>query len=149
MILEIEISAQADIDLRNIYEYIAFELQSPENAGGQLDRLEKSIMRLNQMLERFREYEKEPWHSRGLHIIPVDNFCVLYIPDKEKAVVTIPRRRDFENTNYDDIKREYSIWACMNTVQISMNQVHLTNDTVVPLMRVFEFNDSKALIYVC
>lgn len=40
MIFEVEISDQADIDLRNIYEYIAFELQSPENAGGQLDRLE-------------------------------------------------------------------------------------------------------------
>lgn len=91
MIFEIEISDQADADLRNIYEYIAFELQSPENAGGQLDRLEESIMSLDQMPERFREYENEPWHSRGLHIMPVDNYCVLYIPDAENAVVTIIR----------------------------------------------------------
>lgn len=41
------------------------------------------------MPERFRKYEKEPWHSRGLHIIPVDNYCVLYIPDMEKAVVSV------------------------------------------------------------
>lgn len=72
-------------------KYIAFELQSPENANGQLDRLEKSIMRLDQMPERFRVYEKEPWHIRGLHIMPVDNYCVLYIPDMEKALVTIIR----------------------------------------------------------
>lgn len=91
MIFKIEISDQADNDLRNIYEYIAFELQSPENASGQLDRLEKCIMGLDQMPERFREYEKEPWHSRGLHIMPVDNYCVLYIPDMEKALVTIIR----------------------------------------------------------
>ena len=91
MIFEIEISDQADNDLRNIYEYIAFELQSSENANGQLDRLEKGIMSLNQMPERFREYEKEPWHTRGLHIMPVDNYCVLYIPDLDKAVVTIIR----------------------------------------------------------
>lgn len=91
MIFEIEISDQADADLRNIYEYIAFELQSPENAGGQLDRLEERIMSLDQMPERFREYENEPWHSRGLHIMPVDNYCVLYIPDAENAVVTIIR----------------------------------------------------------
>lgn len=91
MIFTIEISDQADNDLRNIYEYIAFELQSPENASGQLDRLEESILGLDQMPERFREYEKEPWHSRGLRIMPVDNYCVLYIPDKEKAVVTIIR----------------------------------------------------------
>lgn len=91
MIFEIEVSDQADIDLRNIYEYIASELQSPENASGQIDRLEKSIMGLDQMPERFREYEKEPWHSRGLHIMPVDNYCVLYIPNMKKVMVTIIR----------------------------------------------------------
>lgn len=91
MIFAIEISDQADNDLRNIYEYIAFELQSPENASGQLDRLEKNILSLAQLPERFRAYDKEPWHSRGLRIMPVDNYCVLYIPDKEKAVVTIIR----------------------------------------------------------
>lgn len=91
MIYEIEISVQADSDLRNIYEYIAFELQSPENAVGQLDRLEESILGLNQMPERFREYENEPWHSRGLRIMPVNNYCVLYIPDAENIVVTIIR----------------------------------------------------------
>ena len=31
----IKITAQADNDIRNIYEYIAYELQSPENASGQ------------------------------------------------------------------------------------------------------------------
>lgn len=91
MIFEIEISDQADADLRSIYEYIAFELQSPENAEGQLDRLEESIMGLEQMPERFREYENEPWHSRGLRIMSVDNYCVFYIPDEENAVVTVIR----------------------------------------------------------
>lgn len=91
MIFEIEISDQAEIDLRSIYEYISFELQSPENARGQLERLEKSIMSLDKMPERFREYESEPWHSRGLRIMPVDHYCVFYIPDREKAIVTIIR----------------------------------------------------------
>lgn len=101
MIFEIKISDQADADLRGIYEYIAYELQSPDNASGQLDRLEESIMSLDQMPERFREYENEPWHSRGLRIMPVDNYCVLYIPNKENAVVTIIRvmygGRDMDN----------------------------------------------------
>ena len=30
MIYEVELSEQADSDLRGIFEYIAFELQSPE-----------------------------------------------------------------------------------------------------------------------
>ena len=43
MIFKVVISAQAEDDLRNIFEYIAFEFLSPENAAKQLARLEKQI----------------------------------------------------------------------------------------------------------
>lgn len=85
----IEITAQAKTDLQGIYEYIALTLLAPENAAGQLDRLEKGIMSLDKMPLRFREYEIEPWKSRGLHIMPVDNFVVLYIPNEEIGIVNI------------------------------------------------------------
>lgn len=91
MIYEVEVSEQADRDLREIFEYIAFELQSPENAIGQLDRLEEQILSLDMMPERYRKYEKEPWKSRELHILPVDNYVILYIPNSDKKVVTILR----------------------------------------------------------
>ena len=101
MIYEVELSEQADSDLRGIFEYIAFELQSPENAIGQLDRLEEQILSLDTMPERYRKYEKEPWKSRGLHVLPVDNYVVLYISDSNKKVVTILRvmyaGRDIDN----------------------------------------------------
>ena len=73
MIYDIVISDQAEIDLRGIFEYIAFELQVPENASGQLDRLEACIMDLDHMPKRYRQYELEPWKSRGLRVAPVDN----------------------------------------------------------------------------
>ncbi len=91
MIFEIEVSEQADADLRGIYEYIAFELQSPDNAIGQSAQLEESIMSLEQMPERFHRYEKEPWKSRGLRMMPVDNYYVLYIPDMKQDKVSIVR----------------------------------------------------------
>ena len=91
MIYGVEVSEQADSDLREIFEYIAFELQSPQNASGQLDRLEEQILSLDTMPERYRKYEKEPWKSRGLRVLPVDNYVVLYIPDSNKKVVTILR----------------------------------------------------------
>ena len=101
MIYEVEVSEQADRDLREIFEYIAFELQSPENAIGQLDRLEEQILNLDTMPERYRKYENEPWKSRGLRVLPVDNYVVLYIPDSNKKVVTILRvmyaGRDIDN----------------------------------------------------
>ena len=91
MIYKIKITDQADVDIRNIYEYIAYELQSPENAASQLNRSEKFIMTLDQMPDRFRLYDREPWKSRGLHIVPVDNYCVLYIVDDTDMTVSIMR----------------------------------------------------------
>ena len=91
MTYTVEISIQADADLRGIFEYIAFTLLSAENAIGQLNRLEDSIMGLNQMPERSREYEKEPWHSRRMRWMPVDNYLVYYIPNKDAGIVTIIR----------------------------------------------------------
>lgn len=88
---EVRLTTEAENDLRGIFEYIAFDLQSPQNAAGQLDRLEKSIMSLDQMPERFRVYEKEPWRSRNLRVMPVDNYLVFYIPDHQAKTVTVLR----------------------------------------------------------
>ena len=63
MIYEVQVSEQADSDLREIFEYIAFELQSPENASRQLDHLEEQILSLDTMPQRYRQYEKEPYNT--------------------------------------------------------------------------------------
>ena len=91
MIYEVITTEQAVTDLRGIYEYIAFELFSPDNAARQFDRIEEHIMKLNEFPEKFKLYEKEPWHSRGLSVMPVDNYLVYYIPNKETGIVTIIR----------------------------------------------------------
>ena len=91
MIFKVEISSQAEEDLRGIFEYIALELLSPESAAGQLDRLEKQILSLNEMPERFPKYGKEPWFSRGLRFSAVDNYIVFYIPDMNTHIVTVLR----------------------------------------------------------
>lgn len=36
-------------------------------------------------------YNKEPWKSRGLHIVPVDNYCVFYIVNNGNMTVSIMR----------------------------------------------------------
>lgn len=40
---DIQISRQADNDLRGIYEYIAYELMEPESGEKQLEHLNKAI----------------------------------------------------------------------------------------------------------
>lgn len=91
MIYEVITTNQADIDLRDIYEHIAFELLSPDNASGQLKRLEEHIIGLEKFPEKFKLYEKEPWRSRGLRVMPVDNYVVFYFIDKAAGIVTVVR----------------------------------------------------------
>lgn len=91
MSYRIHITDQADRDLRSIFEYIAFELGSMVNAEGQLSRLEKEILALDELPERYRRYELEPWYSRGVRRFPVDNYCVFYRPDPMTEEVDILR----------------------------------------------------------
>lgn len=41
---DVTFTEQAENDLRGIFEYIAFDLLSSENAAGQLDRIEEKIL---------------------------------------------------------------------------------------------------------
>lgn len=106
---EIIITLQAKTDLCKIYEYIAFDLQSPQNATNQLDRIEEAILSLEQMPERFNVYDIDIWKNRNLRMMPVDNYLIFYIPDKITGIVTIIRvmygKRDINRQlNQDYIK---------------------------------------------
>lgn len=73
----------------------------PVNVAGQLKRLEEHIIGPEEFPEKFRPYEKEPWNSRGLRVMPVDNYLVFYIPNKDTGIVTVIRvmytGRDVDN----------------------------------------------------
>lgn len=84
-------SRRAFADLDEIYDYIAVELRSAQNAAAQFTRLEENIYALSQMPERYRRYEKEPWHGRGWRVMAIDRFCVFYFPDHDLKVVNITR----------------------------------------------------------
>ena len=91
MTFEVRLSSQAKQDIGDIYDYIAHDLQNPFAAEGLLGRLEKAILSLDEMTERYRAYEKEPWHSRGLRLMPVERYIVYYTPDAESRIVRIVR----------------------------------------------------------
>ena len=91
MIFDVSYSAEARQDLRDIYEYIAYELLVPETAARQAERIMKAARSLEQIPMRYRLYEGEPWHSQGLRVLPVDNYLVFYLPDETNATVSIIR----------------------------------------------------------
>ena len=85
----VRFSGQTEKDLYDIFDYVAIDLQNPIAAEGLLSRLEEAILSLDQMPLRFRLYEKEPWKSRGLRVMPIDHYLVYYIPDPSAATVTV------------------------------------------------------------
>lgn len=91
MTYTVQIAEEAEQDLRGIYTHIAYELRSAQNAVSQLARLEKSIYSLDEMPDRYRRYDKEPWYSRGLRMMPVDHYCVFYVTDHDHSVVNVIR----------------------------------------------------------
>lgn len=70
---DIVYTAQARQDLRDIYEYMSLELLAPENAAGQAQRIMKMIHSLEEMPMCHQLYGEEPWHSRGIRFLPVDD----------------------------------------------------------------------------
>lgn len=107
MSYQVNITDEADRDLRSIFEYIAYDLLSIQNAVGQLSRLQREIQALCDMPERYRRYELEPWYSRGVRRMAVDNYCVFYLPNKEAQTVTVLRVL-YGRSNMDQTVAEYT-----------------------------------------
>lgn len=55
------------------------------------------------------------------------NRAIFYV----SRLISSQKERDFVNTNYNDIKRVFSIWVCMNMDENSMSHVHLTKDDLI------------------
>lgn len=89
---------------------IVFYVRMP-SAGGRKDGLSQIIVNVEAQKDAPKEYN-------------VLNRAIFYV----SRLVSSQKERDFVNTNYDDIKRVFSIWICMNMSQNSMNYVHLTSD---------------------
>ena len=87
----INISEKAEFDIEQTYKYIADILLSPDTAANQIRRIEHMINSLETMPERYPIYPKDPWKSRELRCVPIDNYVIFYIPDKSAKIVTIIR----------------------------------------------------------
>lgn len=76
---------------------------------------------LSQIIINVEAQKDEP---SGYRIL---NRAVFYV----SRLISSQKERDFENSSYDNIKRVYSIWVCMNMDENSMSHVHLTKEDVI------------------
>ena len=84
-------SPQAFLDLTELYEYIRFTLQVPKTAEKQVNRIKHAIRSLETMPMRYTLVNWEPWCSKGIHRVPVDNYTVFYQVDENKTTVIVIR----------------------------------------------------------
>lgn len=87
----IRYSPAAKEDIKNIYSYIALNLQVPDIAKNQVDRIRKEIRSLDFMPTRYSIVDWEPWQSMKMHKLPIDNFVVYYTVNSDTITVTIIR----------------------------------------------------------
>ena len=76
---------------------------------------------LSQIIVNIEAQKDEPTEYKIL------NRAIFYV----SRLISSQKERDFENSSYDDIKRVYSIWVCMNMDESSMSHVHLTKEDLI------------------
>jgi plasmid stabilization system protein ParE len=84
---KVQITDKALADMGEIYNYIAIQLQAPENAIGQYNRIAKAIEELNIFPEKVKLMESEPERTMGLRQLVIDNYSAFYVIKDMKVIV--------------------------------------------------------------
>lgn len=86
------INPKAIRELDNIYEYIANEKLSPENAKGQVDRIKKAVLSLDTFPQSHQERNEGRYAGKSYRQLVIDNYIAIFRidePHKTVYVVTI------------------------------------------------------------
>ena len=85
----VKITTQAQEQIRKITHYIVHELKAPDAALHLLDTLENTFSTLSEFHQRVPLTNEEPWHTNGIHRLPVKNFLVYFWIDENNMKVQI------------------------------------------------------------
>lgn len=84
----VRITDKALADMEEIYNYIAIQLEAPENAMGQYNRIAEAIEGLNVFPERVKLMESDLEQNMGLRQLVIDNYSVFYVIEDMDVIVT-------------------------------------------------------------
>ncbi len=94
-------------EVRGIHSYIVNTLLSPAAANKQIKKIIDATSSLEEMPNRHAIYDKEPWKSRRLRKLPVDNYIIFYMTN--------------ENTN--EVIVAHVLYGGQNIAEILKNEV--------------------------
>lgn len=86
---KIKINPKAIKDLDEIYNYIASEKQSPQNAKAQVDRIKVAILKLDMFPQAHQERNEGAFARKGYRQLLIDNYIAIYRIDETKQIVTV------------------------------------------------------------
>lgn len=82
---------EAELDYRNIFEYIAYNFKMPKIAINLISSIKIKINSLKDAPKRYKIFDEEPWRSRELHYFIADKYLVFYLVKDETKEVWIMR----------------------------------------------------------
>ncbi len=85
----VKVTSQAENEIQEIIHYISHELKAPEAALYLLDTLEAAFLSLAHFPQRVALIAEKPWHTKGIHRLPVKNFLVYFWMDEDNMKVQI------------------------------------------------------------
>lgn len=86
---DVKLNPRAFRDLDDIFEYIALEKLSPENAKGQTDRIKKKLKTLETFPQAHQERMEGRYAGKNYRQLIIDNYITIYRIDEETKTVHI------------------------------------------------------------
>lgn len=86
---QIIITPDAEANLLEIRDYIAYTLLVPNVALDYIRTIRKEIEKLSYMAASIAPVDKEPWHSKGVRKFIEKNFYFYYRPDESSGRVYV------------------------------------------------------------
>ncbi|MDE7199929.1 MAG: type II toxin-antitoxin system RelE/ParE family toxin [Lachnospiraceae bacterium] len=86
---KVKISPRAIRELDSIYEYIAKEKLSPENARGQVDRIKKAILNLDSFPKSHQKRNEGRYAEKGYRQLLTDNYIAIFRIDEANKIVCV------------------------------------------------------------
>lgn len=88
-IYAVKATKYAEVQLREIVTYVAFDLKERQTAFRLLNKLETAMQSLERMPNRVKLVDEEPWHSEGIRKLPVGNYVIFFWVDEENSRVQV------------------------------------------------------------
>lgn len=86
---KVKINPKAIRDLDGIYEYIANEKLSAENAKGQIERIKKAVLKLDTFPQSHQERSEGRYAGKGYPQLLIDNYIVIFRTDENSRIVYV------------------------------------------------------------